>query len=275
MRENFFRCFRNSSFDSPLIKIKYQGDFLYGFHRLIQYKEIELNDMLITDMFLNRQIDLNAINYTELVTSLLKKYSVQSVSFHNIKSTNILNDFFYFKQKYYKSWCNLKGYFFKSVQIKKIKKGLGRFTIKCDNSIDDIIELLKLGSPKHPSNDPEHMIHSQACLLEEYSITKQAIVFTLWDENKMQAGLIGLRYKDTLYLIVDNYEIDSVCYYPNDLLYYLLIKYGEENMCKQISWGETQDFDIGLLRFKEHYSTHKELCESCHFLDSSIYMVME
>lgn len=275
MREKFFRSFRNSSFDSPLIKIKFQEDFIYGFHRLIRYKEMKLNDILITDMFLNRQIDLNEINYTELVKSVFGEYSAQSVSFHNIRSADIPSDFFCFNQKYYKSWCDLDDYFFKSVQIKKIEKGLGRFTIKCNNSINDIIELLKLGSPKHPSNDPEPMIHLQACFIEEYSITKQSVVFTLWDENKLQAGLIGLRYNDSLYLIVDNYNTDSVRYYPNDLLYCLLIKYGKDNKYKQISWGETQDSDIGLLRFKEHYSTHKELCESCHFLDDSIYSALK
>ena len=241
----------------------------------IQYKKEKFNDILITDMFLNRQIDLNEINYTELIKLLFEKYAVQSISFQNIKNTNFSNDFFCFKQKYYKSWCDLKDFSFKSVQIKKINKGLDRFIIKRDNSIDDIIKLLKLGSPKHQSSDPKHIIYSQAHFLEECLKTKQAIVFTLWDENEIQAGLIGLRYKDTLYLIVDNYKIDSVCYYPNDLLYYLLINHGKENMCKQISWGETQDFDIGLLRFKDHYSTHKTVCESCHFLNNSIYSAMK
>ena len=266
MRERFLRCFRNSLFDSPLLKIKFQGDFLHGFQRIIEYKKRKFNDIMITDMFLNRQIDLDEINYTELVNSLFVKYDIQSVTFQNIKNIDLTDDYFYFRQRYFKSWCDLKNFSFKSVQIKKINKGLDKFVIKRENSFDDIIMLLKIGNPKHPSSDPKHMIELQARFLEECLNTKQAVVFTLWNDNKLQAGLIGLRYKDTLYLIVDNYKSDSVCYYPNDLLYYLLICYGKETMCKQISWGETQDFDIGLLRFKDHYSTHKELCESCHFL---------
>lgn len=62
--------------------------------------------------------------------------------------------------------------------------------------------LLKLGNPKYPSSDPKHMIDLQARFLEECLNTTQAIVFALWDDNKLQAGLIGLRYKDTLYLSI-------------------------------------------------------------------------
>ena len=66
--------------------------------------------------------------------------------------------------------------------------------------------------------------------------------------------MYGLIIKDTLYMLINGYDITKKSLYVEDFLYYNFIKFGLSRDIKYIDWGSVASNDYGLIRMKKKYS---------------------
>ena len=264
MINEFFAIFRNTKELPGNLSIPYKDDCLTGYLRKIDYHNHSLNDLLVSDMFLNERIDMDMIDLSELMKNI-SQHHIDTITFHNV-CNYINNNNSYITKSYLKCNCVLKDYIIRNKHMKNIRHAFCYYEVSRAKCREAFFNILKLGNKKQFCSDPNEIIERQSSFLNKYK-DNHIVNYTLSNQNEIQAAIVGLIYNNEMYMILNNYKTETIHHYPNDLLYYLLYMHAKSNNMWRIHWGEVEDSDIGLQRFKKKYSNTIEPCISLHIIN--------
>jgi len=129
-------------------------------------------------------------------------------------------------------------------------------TVRVDNTLNGMKNFdyfnqqtkRKLGVPAHPTGFLRNIIHR---------LDKFTNLYLAESDGKLIAGIVTLRFKDTVCYAYGASHHKYLKYYPNDLLIWQAIEESCNQGYRYFDFGKTSPDNEGLVRFKKHWGTEQ------------------
>jgi hypothetical protein len=141
--------------------------------------------------------------------------------------------------------------------IKKSEKS--KFKLRRADQLSDVNDFYRLYciTRKNLGLPPMPLVFFQKLFTNLFPRGELDIYFTLLD-NKSVAGLLLLKYKDTVLVEFAGDDFSHRKLFPNHFVYWNCIQLAQKQGYKRFSFGRTHKLNMGLLQFKRRWGTQEE-----------------